>query len=72
QTVAEIRIMGRNTQGVRLIKLREDDSIADICMVPPNEEEEVIITPEGSVQTEQTDEAPVENKADEGSENIDE
>lgn len=72
QTVAVIRIMGRNTQGVRLIKLREDDSIADICMVPPNEEEEVIITPEGSVQTEQTEEVPVENKTAEDSENIEE
>jgi len=39
QTVKDIRIMGRNTQGVRLIKLREDDNIADICLVPPYEEE---------------------------------
>ncbi len=42
QPVGEIRIMGRNTQGVRLIKLREDDNIADICMVPPYEDEDEI------------------------------
>jgi DNA gyrase subunit A len=34
QPVGEIRIMGRNTLCVRLIKLRDDDNIADICMVP--------------------------------------
>ncbi len=42
QPVGDIRIMGRNTQGVRLIKLREDDNIADICIVPPYEDEELI------------------------------
>ncbi|HXK49178.1 MAG TPA: DNA gyrase subunit A [Clostridiales bacterium] len=72
QTVAEIRIMGRNTQGVRLIKLREDDSIADICMVPPNEEEEFVAAPGNTEPVQQTDEAPVENKAAEDSDNIDE
>lgn len=69
QTVAEIRVMGRNTQGVKLIKLRDDDNIADICIVPPNEEEEFIITPEESVQTEQTDIGPVENMTGEDGEN---
>jgi len=41
QTVNDIRIMGRNTQGVRLIRLRDDDNIADICIVPPYEEEQI-------------------------------
>jgi DNA gyrase subunit A len=41
QTVSDIRIMGRNTQGVRLIRLRDDDNIADICIVPPYEEEPI-------------------------------
>jgi DNA gyrase subunit A len=40
QKIIDIRVMGRNTQGVRLIRLRDDDNIADICMVPPYEEEE--------------------------------
>lgn len=38
QSVAELRIMGRNTQGVRLIRLNEGDDIADIARVVPEEE----------------------------------
>ncbi|MFA3783561.1 DNA gyrase subunit A [Melioribacteraceae bacterium 4301-Me] len=37
QSVAEIRVMGRNTQGVRLIRLAEGDEIADIARVVPEE-----------------------------------
>ncbi|AFN74281.1 DNA gyrase subunit A [Melioribacter roseus P3M-2] len=37
QAVKDIRIMGRNTQGVRLIKLNEGDEIADIARVAPEE-----------------------------------
>lgn len=54
QTVNDIRIMGRNTQGVRLIRLRDDDNIADICIVPPYEEDPIIdptIVPEGAENT---------------------
>ena len=39
QAVKELRVMGRNTQGVRLIRLNEDDAIADIARVIPEEEE---------------------------------
>lgn len=39
QAVGDIRVMGRNTQGVRLIKLNEDDEIADIARVIPEDEE---------------------------------
>ncbi|MEW6703124.1 MAG: DNA gyrase subunit A [Bacteroidota bacterium] len=39
QSVAELRVMGRNTQGVRLIRLNEGDEIADIARVIPEEEE---------------------------------
>lgn len=39
QAVKEIRVMGRNTQGVRLIRLDEDDAIADIARVIPEEDE---------------------------------
>ncbi len=33
QSVKEIRVMGRNTQGVRVIRLREGETIADIAKV---------------------------------------
>ncbi|MCX6175105.1 MAG: DNA gyrase subunit A [Ignavibacteriales bacterium] len=38
QAVKELRVMGRNTQGVRLIRLNEGDDIADIARVVPEEE----------------------------------
>ena len=39
QGVRQIRVMGRATQGVRVIKLNEGDSIADIAKVVPEDEE---------------------------------
>ena len=41
QQINNIRIMSRNTQGVKLIRLRDDDNIADICIVPGLSEEEL-------------------------------
>jgi DNA gyrase subunit A len=38
QAVHELRVMGRNTQGVRLIRLNEGDDIADIARVIPEDE----------------------------------
>ena len=38
QSVKDLRVMGRNTQGVRLIRLNEGDDIADIARVIPEEE----------------------------------
>ena len=38
--IADLRVMGRNTQGVRLINLRGNDSIASITKVEHTEEEE--------------------------------
>lgn len=35
--MADIRTMGRNTQGVRLVKLKEDDSISDITSIQEDE-----------------------------------
>ena len=51
-SVADLRQMGRATQGVRIIKLREKDSIAAVAKVPvvSNEEEEL-----NDGQTELTD-----------------
>lgn len=40
--VASLRLMGRNTQGVKLINLRNDDSIAAIAKVSASKEEEII------------------------------
>ncbi len=38
QGVKDIRVMGRNTQGVRVIRLKEGDAIADIAKVVPEED----------------------------------
>ncbi|MDH7516116.1 MAG: DNA gyrase C-terminal beta-propeller domain-containing protein, partial [Bacteroidota bacterium] len=40
QHIRDIRVMGRNTQGVRLIQLKEGDSIADVARVSKEEETE--------------------------------
>jgi DNA gyrase subunit A len=39
QSVKDLRVMGRNTQGVRVIRLNEHDSIADIARVVPEDDE---------------------------------
>ncbi|MCF0177381.1 MAG: DNA gyrase subunit A, partial [Bacteroidales bacterium] len=36
--VSDLRIMGRATQGVKLINVRENDSIAAVCVVAKSEE----------------------------------
>lgn len=41
QNVKDLRVMGRNTQGVRVIRLNEQDSIADIARVVPEDDEEI-------------------------------
>ena len=41
--VSDMRIMGRNTQGVRLIKLGNNDEIAAVAKVSKEDEEEVLI-----------------------------
>jgi DNA gyrase subunit A len=38
--VREIRIVGRNTQGVRVMGLKEGDRIASVAKVAPEEEAE--------------------------------
>ncbi len=44
--VKNIRIMGRATQGVRVIKLKDGDRVSDLARIPSAEEEEKIV--EGS------------------------
>ncbi|MBI5471838.1 MAG: DNA gyrase subunit A [Ignavibacteriae bacterium] len=39
QHAADIRLAGRNTQGVRLIKLAEGDKVSDVAAVPSEEED---------------------------------
>lgn len=39
QPASEIRVIGRNTQGVRLIRLDDGDTIADITSVPHDDED---------------------------------
>lgn len=45
--VADLRILGRNTQGVKLIELRKKDSIASITKVDAQPDEPETITGEG-------------------------
>jgi DNA gyrase subunit A len=49
-SVKLLRVMGRNTQGVRLINLREGDSIAAATQVPSNngEDEDDVAVPEAN------------------------
>lgn len=47
-SVAELRLMGRATQGVKLINLRNGDQIAAVAKVDAMEEEEVELDEEGN------------------------
>ncbi len=55
--VAGLRIMGRATQGVRLIKMRADDEIAAVARVPASDDNE-IIEGEGAESVENNDSGP--------------
>ena len=53
--VSEIRVIGRATQGVRLIKITEGDQISSVAKIEMEDEEEIVleqseITPEDSLQ----------------------
>lgn len=50
-SLAELRVMGRNTQGVKLIRLNDSDAIASITKIEREEE----------VPTDESAESPVEN-----------
>ncbi len=52
--VADLRVMGRATQGVRLIKVRGEDSIAAVAKVM-SEDEEVILDEDGNPIVESTE-----------------
>jgi len=68
-SVASLRVMGRNTQGVRLIRLNEDDQISSIAKIEIDEAEaETIIDeasaglPEGTTEPEISDDASPETE----------
>jgi DNA gyrase subunit A len=45
--VEDLRVMGRATQGVRLINLRGNDAIAAVCSVEKDEEDDTVIDAQG-------------------------
>ncbi len=54
--VDDLRVIGRATQGVKLINLRGNDEIAAVCSVMKDDEEEIVEgTTEGLEATENTD-----------------
>jgi DNA gyrase subunit A len=69
-SVDELRLMGRATQGVRLIRLDDEDEIASVAKVEVDDEEKTV---ENIIQTEKTealedaspDDAPESNDSDE-------
>jgi DNA gyrase subunit A len=40
---ADISVIGRNTQGVRIMSLDEEDTLVAVTRVPPEEEAEAVI-----------------------------
>ncbi len=56
--VADIREMGRNTQGVRVINLKSGDAIADVARLILDEDETSVPTPSGDGAAEPTTETP--------------
>ena len=80
--VADLRVMGRATQGVRLINLKANDSIAAVAKVDVEEEAEVLYDEEGNVivaedgesevtTTETTSEAPSEDEESDSGKDVD-
>lgn len=51
QHVAEIRVLGRNTQGVKLIRLNANDRITGVAVVPAEDDDEAIEGIEGEEET---------------------
>ena len=70
-SVEDLRVMGRATQGVRLISLRGKDEIASVCRVPKADEEEENIEGEegGKEPSGQDDDSPKQDNTQEPDEN---
>ena len=65
--VAELRLMGRATQGVKLINLRGSDEIAAVAKVPASDEEETVEGEGGVAEGGEEGEAPAESASEEPS-----
>lgn len=48
--VSDLRVMGRATQGVKLINLKKNDTIASVAKVPAGDEEELEGNPEAAAE----------------------
>ena len=68
--MSEMRVMGRATQGVRLIKVRDKDDIASVAKVPKVEEEEEDVM-EGDDSTETNTNTEIEPNETNNEENQD-
>ena len=66
-SVSQVRVAGRNTQGVRLINLKKD-SISSVTRVPGEKEDELNDEEEEAVEGENNVENSTENDADTGAE----
>lgn len=64
-----LRTMGRNTQGVSLIKLKDDDAIAAVSKIEHEEEEEENWESDGEVLDQPTDQTEMENNEEDTSTN---
>ncbi len=62
--VADFRVLGRNTQGVKLINLRGKDTIASVTVVDADPEEEAEATAEGQEGNPENPTVPQEPTAD--------
>lgn len=61
--VSELRVMGRATQGVRLISLKDTDAIASVARIDRDEEEEEVENPqEGAEETQNSTEEENNNQ----------
>ena len=65
--VKDMRVMGRATQGVKMIRLDENDQIADIAVIPYSEsdektEDEAILEGENTAETDQQNSAEGEEE----------
>ncbi|GCD80409.1 DNA gyrase subunit A [Schleiferia thermophila] len=63
-SVADLRVMGRNTQGVRLINLRNGETIASVCRVPRAENEDSEQIPDSTLSLNDISEQESETTSD--------
>lgn len=70
-SVTQMRVMGRATQGVKVIRIDKGDSIADIAVIAKSEEEEIEVTLDENgepIQPENGDEESTSTETEKGDE----